>query len=125
MRYGVYQCEETKCTTYWAFSSDVFEEAEKKRVREDKRDGYRNGSHSRSGTAQCPDSKTEGKRRMKIICTEYEKEWVEDLLFNSYECGLECPYDPDHDEHSISNTPCSRRCREEHIEFEIEKQEGR
>ena len=30
MRYGVYECKETNCTTYWAFSSDVFEEAEKK-----------------------------------------------------------------------------------------------
>lgn len=58
---------------------------------------------------------------MKIICTEYKKEWVEDLLLNSYECGFECPYDPDHDEHMI----CSRRCREKQIEFEIEKKEGR
>ncbi|MFN2938411.1 hypothetical protein ACKX2D_05105 [Lachnospiraceae bacterium YH-ros2226] len=30
MRYGVYQCKETKCTTYWAFSSDICEEAEKR-----------------------------------------------------------------------------------------------
>lgn len=30
MRYGVYKCEETNCTTYLAFSSDVFEEAEKR-----------------------------------------------------------------------------------------------
>lgn len=30
MRYGVYKCEETKCTTYWAFSLDVFEEAAKR-----------------------------------------------------------------------------------------------
>lgn len=63
---------------------------------------------------------------MKIICTEYEKEWVEDLLLNSYECGLEYPYDPGHDEYTISKThPCSRRCREEQIEFEIGKREGR
>ena len=30
MRYGVYECKETKCTTYWAFSLDVCEEAERK-----------------------------------------------------------------------------------------------
>lgn len=54
---------------------------------------------------------------MKIICTEYEKAWMEDLLLNSYFCGIECSYKSDY-----CNTPCSRRCREEHIEFEIKKE---
>ena len=55
---------------------------------------------------------------MKIICTENEKEWLENPMVESDSCVFAC--------HCKSDTPADmkticKRCIEENVEFEIEK----